>query len=386
MDLDRITQRRGTDSFKWDDTERLFGRSDLMPFWVADMDFETPKPILDAIRQRCRHSILGYGIRSQEYYQAITDWLRIRHDWVVPVEWLMFCPPSSIVGIHGLVTGLTDAGSSILLHTPIYGPLMNIVRDNDRHLIECALVEQGGKFGIDADATVSQLREDTQMIMLCNPHNPTGRVFSSTELMSVVQLAEERDLLLVSDEVHCDLVMPGQRHIPLGKIAGERSITVISPNKAFNTAGLPQATLIIPDAAIRRKFASYLDTMQLNHDSTFGAVGMIAAYTKCSEWLDQVILYVSENHRFVATWLEMNLPVVRKATADATYLAWLDFRATGLNEEELSKRLVEIGGVGLYPGSIFGAAGTGFFRMNLACPRSQLEKGLQGIRTALVKV
>jgi cystathionine beta-lyase len=224
------------------------------------------------------------------------------------------------------------------------------------------------------------------MIVLCNPHNPPGRVFSIEELQLVADVARQNNLVVVSDEVHCDLVMPGSRHIPFGKVASERSVTVISPNKTFNTAGVPQATLVIPDADIRQRFASYLETLQLNHDSTFGAVAMIAGYRHCASWLDEIVNYVAANHEYAAARLREHLPVVRKIKAEGTYLAWLDFRATGLGEAEIQQRLVHKGGVGLYPGTNFGAAGAGFFRMNLACSRSQLQKGLEGMRVALADI
>jgi cystathionine beta-lyase len=383
MDLDRIIERRGTDSYKWDDNERLFGRRDLMPFWVADMDFATPAPILDAIRERCDHPVLGYGIRSDAYFEAIIDWLRDRHGWSVEMEWLTFCPPGSIAGIHGLVTTLTDPNASIIVHTPAYGPLLAVVRNNDRNLIECPLSESDGRFVVDEAELVSRIRPDTQMFILCNPHNPTGRVFTPDELEVISRIAERHDLLVVSDEVHSDLVMPGYRHVPFGKLAAGRSVTVVSPNKTFNTAGIPQATLVIPDEFLRQRFRSFLDTLQLNHETTFGAVGMLAGYRQCAEWLDGVIDYIADNHRFAANWLNDNLPQVRKVNAEATYLAWLDFRKTGLNENDIKHRLVHKGRVGLYPGTDFGAAGEGFFRMNLACPRAQLERGLEGVRRAI---
>ena len=383
MDLDKTTDRRGTDSYKWDGNENAFGRSDLLPFWVADMDFETPGPILDAIRQRCEHPVLGYGIRSDEYFDAVTDWLRERHEWHVPREWLMFCPPSAIVGIHGLLTSLVTPSESVVVHTPAYGPLLALVRDSGRELIECPLRETRGAFAIDEGRLRSAVQPNTRMVILCNPHNPTGRSFSREELEVVDSIAREAKLFVVSDEVHCDLVLPGSRHTPYGSIAGERSMTVISPNKTFNTAGIPQSTLIIPSADIRRRFAAFLDTMQLNHDSTFGAVAMIAGYRHCKEWLDAVVAYVAENHEFVASWLATHLPAIRKTRAEATYLAWLDFRALGLDEAEIQDLLVRKGGVGLYPGSIFGSAGAGFFRMNLACTRKQLELGLERIRRAM---
>lgn len=383
MDLDRKVERRGTDSFKWDDAENVFGRADLLPFWVADMDFETPAPILDAIRRRCSHPVLGYGMRSTEYIDAVSYWLESRHDWEVPREWLMFCPPSSIVAIYGLVNLLAVPGASVALQTPTYGPLLDLVSDSGRQQILVPFRENEGCFELDVEAFRDRLRDDTRLIVLCSPHNPTGRVFTEAELASVAALAAEHDLVVISDEVHCDLVMPGYRHIPYGKLGGRRSVTVISPNKTFNTAGIPQATLIIPDPAIREQFQQFLNTLQLNHDSTFGAVGMVAAYRHCEEWLDRVRLYISDNHQLVDDYLAQYVPQLRKATAEATYLAWLDFRALGLSEQEIQRRLVEKGAIGLYPGTEFGAAGDGFFRMNIGCPRSTLKRGLEGIRTAL---
>ncbi len=383
MDLDRITDRRQTDSFKWDDNEALFGRRDLLPFWVADMDFETPAAIINAIRKRVEHPVLGYERRSHEYHAAVENWLTTRHGWDVPREWLMFCPPSSIVAMYGLVNLLTQPGDSVALQTPNYGPLFDIVAQNRRRQILSPLQESDGSFVFDIADLEARLEADTRMFILCSPHNPTGRVFSAEELEPLAALADERDLIVVSDEVHCDLVMPGHRHIPYGTIGGERSVTVISPNKTFNTAGIPQATLIIPSEAIRQKFSEFLAVTQLNHDATFGAVGMCAAYRHCGEWLDAVIGYVAENHRVAAAFLQAEVAGVTKMPAEATYLAWLDFRGTGLAESEIMDRLVNKGGVGLYAGTEFGAAGEGFFRMNLGCPRETLIKGLEGIRKAL---
>jgi cystathionine beta-lyase len=382
-DFDALIDRRGTDSYKWDDNKRLFGRKELLPFWVADMDFATPQPILDAIRDRCEHPVLGYGIRSEEYFEAIGDWLRTRHDWVVPREWMMFCPPSSIVGIHGMISMLTAPGESIALSTPTYGPLISLIVDNDRRIIRNPLREdEDGGFHLDVGDLDAKLARDTRLVVMASPNNPVGRVFRRDELEDLAELAERRNLVVVSDEVHLDLVMPGHRHIPFGKVGGQRSVTVISPNKSFNTAGIPQATLIVPDPDLRKSYQAFLDKMQLNHDSTFGAEGMIAGYRHCALWLDDVVTYIAGNHRMVAEYLANSVPGVRKVTAEATYLAWLDFRETGLVQDEIMDRLVNTGGVGLYSGTDFGEEGRGFFRMNVACPRSLLEKGLDGVRRA----
>lgn len=383
-DFDSKINRRGTHSFKWDDNKRLFGRSDLLPFWVADMDFATPKPILDAITARCEHPVLGYGIRSDEYYASIQTWLRTRHGWDVPREWMMFCPPSSIVGIHGVISILTDPGETIAVPTPTYGPLISLVVSNGRQILRNPLREDGeGRFHLDVADMESKLEADTRLVIMSSPNNPVGRVFRREELEALADLAERRDLLVVSDEVHLDLVMPGYRHIPYGTVGAERSVTVISPNKSFNTAGIPQATLIIPDEDLRFRYQEYLDKMQLNHDSTFGAEAMIAGYRHCGLWLDDVITYIAGNHRFAAEYLDAKVPGVRKVRAEATYLSWLDFRNTGLAQDEIMRRLVHVGGVGLYSGTDFGEEGEGFFRMNIACPRAILEQGLEGIRKAM---
>ncbi len=382
-DFDLEIERRGTDSFKWDANERLFGKRDLLPFWVADMDFATPAPVLDAIQSRCRHPVFGYGIRSEAYFQSIQAWLRDRHQWEVPREWMMFCPPSSIVGINGLISILTRPGQSIVAPVPTYGPLLGLIEKNGRRLIRNPLREENGRFTLDTDDLTTKLEADTNMVIFCSPHNPTGRVFSRDELEALADLAKERNLLVVSDEVHCDLVLPGHRHIPYGTIGAERSVTVISPNKTFNTAGIPQATLIIPDPELRSSYQGYLDLTQLNHDSTFGAEGMIAGYRHCADWLGALIEYIAANHQFAADFLGGNVPKVSKIKAEATYLAWLDFRPTGHSEDEIMDRLVNIGGVGLYGGTEFGLQGEAFFRMNLGCPRSRLEQGLQGIQKAM---
>jgi cystathionine beta-lyase len=381
--FDKPVERRKTRSYKWDDTKRIFGADDLLPFWVADMDFATPDPILEAIRTRCAHPALGYEKRTDEYREAVQLWLRDRHQWSVPTEWLMFCPPSSIVGVHGLITSLTERGSSIVAQSPTYGPLQNLIVKNGRRLIRTVFQEDDGKFSFDADDLSEKIEPDTSMFILCSPHNPVGRVYSEKELKSIAAVAVDRDLIVVSDEVHADLVMPGFRHHPYGSIGGMRSVTVISPNKTFNTAGIPQATLVIPDPEIREVFQEFLDKTQLNHDSTFGTVGMLAGYKQCIDWLNEVIEYISRNHKHVSEFLQENVEGVRAIPAQATYLSWLDCRKTGLEEKVLMQRLIEKGGVALYGGSEFGPEGAGFFRMNVACSRDTLEQGLLGIKKAL---
>jgi len=381
--FDTPIERRGSNSYKWDGVRRVFGHDGLLPFWVADMDFATPEPIIAALRERLQHPLLGYEERSDDYVDAILDWLGERHGLDVPREWLMFCPPSSIVGIGGMILTMTTSGSSIAMPTPTYGPLIDLVEHNGRRLLRNPLREADGRFELDIAQLQATVRDDTRMILLCNPHNPTGRVFARDELAAIAELAAARDLVVVADEVHCDLLMPGHRHCPFVSLGHAKSVSVISPNKTFNTAGVPQTTLIVPDERLRRAFHGYLDTLQLNHDSTFGAAAMIAAYRECAGWLDELIDYVDGNHRLVAAWLADNVPGVRAVPAEATYLAWLDCRALGLSEQAIMQRLADEGGVALYAGSEFGREGLGFLRMNVACPRTVLQRGLEGIKRAL---
>lgn len=375
-------ERRGSGSFKWDGNGRMFGRDDLLPFWVADMDFATPAPIIEAVRRRLEHPVFGYEERQPEYVAAVHGWLTRRHDWDVPQEWLMFCPPSSIVAIYGLITGLTEPGDGVIVPVPTYGPLIDLVRNNGRELQASPLVERDGRFTLDIDGMQSLVGPRTKMLITCNPHNPTGRVFTHEELDALAEFASRHELVVVSDEVHADLVRPGHRHVPFGSLGYRRSATVMSPNKTFNTAGLPQASLVIPDAAMRGVLQQYLDTAQVNHDSTFGAVAMLAAYRDCEDWLDELITYIDRNHARVAAFIDAEVPGVRVWPAEGTYLAWLDYRETGLSEKAIQQRLVEQGGVALYSGTLFGEAGRGFLRMNVACPRETLEAGLEGIRKA----
>lgn len=383
FNFDMPVERRRTRSFKWDANERMFGRADLLPFWVADMDFATPEPILRAIRSRLVHPVLGYEERPVAYVDAVRSWLDRRHGWDVPREWLMFCPPSTITGMYGLIMNLTAPGDGIVVPTPTYGPLIGLVAKTERRLIRNPLVEVDGRFRLDVDGLERAIDDGTRMLILCSPHNPTGRVFTREELEAVDALASDNKLVVLSDEVHADLVRPGGRHLPFGSLAKARSVTVVSPNKPFNTAGLPQATLVIPDPELRAVFQRFLDTTQLNHDHTFGGVAMMAAYNDCEHWLAAVLDYIDGNHRRVAEFLRDEVPGVGVHEAEATYLAWLDYRQLGLSEEEALERLTGRGGVALYGGSWFGDEGRGFLRMNVACPRQTLEEGLAGVRRAL---
>lgn len=378
--FERAPDRRGTGSYKWDGGQAVFGKDNLLPFWVADMDFATPEPVLEAVRQRLAHPVLGYEDRTPEYLQCVQHWLSTRHGWDVPQDSLMFCPPSTIVAMYGLIVSLTAPGDGIVVPTPTYGPLIQLVENTGRRLIRCPMIASGKRFVLDLESLEAGAKDSASMLILCSPHNPTGRVFTRDELAGVTSIAEHSDLIVISDEVHADLLRPGFRHHPFGSLGLRRSATVISPNKTFNSAGLPQASLVIPDPAMRQALQQYLDTVQVNHDSSFGGVAMMAAYRDCADWLEELLLVLDRNHRRVEEVVTGQIEGVRHWPAEATYLAWLDYRDTGLSETEVQQRLTEIGGIGLYNGSLFGDEGRGFLRMNIACPAETLELGLDGLR------
>ncbi|MDZ7643398.1 MAG: aminotransferase class I/II-fold pyridoxal phosphate-dependent enzyme [Woeseiaceae bacterium] len=258
-DLDRLVERRASGSFKWDGTGRLFGRDDLLPFWVADMDFRTPGPILDAIRQRLEHPVLGYEERPAAYTETVLAWLADRHDWQVPAEWLKFCPPSSIVAIYGLIVTLTNPGDGIVVPTPTYGPLIDLVKNTNRRLLRCPLREGATRFELDIDAMAGLIDADTRMVLLCSPHNPTGRVFTNDELSSPGRAGGPAR---PAGRVGRGARRPGAARAIVtglfGTFGHTRAATVISPNKSFNTAGLPQATVISPDADVRSALQGFL--------------------------------------------------------------------------------------------------------------------------------
>ena len=358
---------------------------DVIHLEVGRPNFDTPQHIKDAAKKSLDAGNVHYGEFPGAFKlrEAICNKLKSYNN-LTPSPDEVLVTNGLTHAAYAVFTAAVDEGDEVILLEPYYPQHINKIELAGGKIVMAPLDKSNG-FTIDRDTIESRITDKTLMIAMVNPANPTGRVFSRDELEALADLAKERNLLVVSDEVHCDLVLPGHHHIPYGSIGGERSVTVISPNKTFNTAGIPQATLIIPDAELRSSYQGYLDLTQLNHDSTFGAVGMIAGYRHCADWLGALIEYITVNHQFAADFLGGKVPKVRKIKAEATYLAWLDFRQTGLSQDEIMDRLVNIGGVGLYGGTEFGLQGEAFFRMNLGCPRSRLEQGLQGIQKAMAE-
>mgnify|MGYP005843626737 CR=1 FL=1 len=392
--LDAEIDRANTQSVKWglrvehgfpprfELTERFFGPNRDLPLWVADMDFQCPPAILTALRQRVDHGIFGYTIRDDAFHDAVIHWMRTRQSWQVRREWIVGTP-GVVPALHMLVRTFVQPGQKVLVQTPVYHPFFSAIAKNGAVQVNSPLREINGGYEMDFDDLAAKLADpDLTLAILCHPHNPVGRVWTRTELTRFAELCRNHNVLVVADEIHGDLIMPGVEFTPYGALPEEfvqRAIICTAPSKTFNLAGLHTSNIIIPDAELRGRFMQTLDSLGLFGANTFGVVATTAGYTGGADWLDAVIAYIAENYATLTRRLAAELPGVRVFPLQGTYLAWLDFRAFGQPSSELEARLLDHGGVYLEDGSIFGPEGDGFLRMNLACPRGLLNEAITRI-------
>lgn len=382
-DFDTVIDRYNSQSFKWDGAALVFGRSDLLPMWVADQDFAAPPEVVEAIQQRAAHGIYGYTLRPHSFYQAICQWQKKRFGWDLEKEWLCFTP--GVVPAVGIaIQAFTQPGDGVLLQTPVYNAFFPLLQANGRRLVSNPLVEEGGRYRIDWEDLRRKLKE-TKLIILTNPHNPVGRVWERAELDHLLTLCLEAGVLVLSDEIHEDIVFPGNRHIPFATLSSEAarvSLTCIAPSKTFNVAGLASSVVIIPDLQLRRRFQEVLEGLELGMTNLFGLVAMEACYRHGKAWLEELMGYLAGNLACIESFLAARLPGVKMIPPEGTYLAWLDCRSLRLPQEELDQRLVDAG-LGLSAGTLYGPQGEGFQRLNFACPRLTLKEGLSRLEVAL---
>jgi cysteine-S-conjugate beta-lyase len=384
--FDELIDRSGTSTVKYDGRKAFFGKADLLPLWVADMDFRTPDFIVDAIRKRAEHEIFGYTLRPEAYSQSIVSWLKRRHNWEIKPEWISFSP-GVVAGLTIAIEALSNPGDGVIIQPPVYFPFFDSVKGTNREMIENPLRLENGRYYFDFDDLKRKITPKTKILLLSNPHNPGGMAWNEKELTELASICLENKILIISDEIHSDLVFEGFKHTPLAGISEEiaqNSVICMSPSKTFNTAGLTTSYLVIPD---RRNFVAYERLMRLPHlhmGNIFGTIALEAAYTFGDEWVSQVTKYLFGNYLFLEKFFAENLPEVKAMRPEATYLIWLDFSAFGLTDEALSQKLIE-GGVGLNRGVQFGKQGSGYMRMNIGCPRSVLEEALIRIKNAFRK-
>lgn len=385
FDFDTPVDRRGSASYKWDSMPE-----GVLPMWVADMDFKTAPCIIEALRRRVDHGVFGYTRVPDEYYDATVNWFERRHGWTIDRTHIIYT--SGVVpAISAIIKAMTRPGDKVLVQTPAYNCFFSSIRNNGcRALCNLLTIDKSGYYTIDFDALERQAADpDCRVMLLCNPHNPAGRVWSRDELARIADICLRHDIFVIADEIHCELTYPGHDYTPWATVNDEmtqRSAICVSPSKAFNIAGLQIANIIAPDAAIRARIDRAINDNEVCDVNPFGVAATIAAYNGGEAWLDALRGYLYDNYRLVCKVIGENAANCRVTPAEGTYLAWIGCRATGLSSEALDALLREKAGVQLSPGTIYGPGGDGFMRLNYACPRDILKLGLDRIVTALESV
>ncbi|MEI7525850.1 MAG: PatB family C-S lyase [Mariniphaga sp.] len=376
-DFDEIIDRRGTDCVKYDMLETYFGQAEATPLWVADTDFRVPDFIMEALRDRMNHEILAYSYRTAGFFQAIIDWMDRRHDWKIEKE-MITTSPGVVSAVTLLIMALSEPGDKVIVQPPVYFPFFTSIRGMGRKMVENPLIIKDGRYTFDFENLKKGIDADTKILILCSPHNPGGMVWTAQELEELCRICTENGIFIISDEIHADLVFSGHKHIPLPKISEKtamNSAVLMAASKTFNVAGLSSAFVIIPNKKIRVKYEQVLNTVHIHSGNIFGNIATEAALREGYDWLDQLMVYLEENYKFVESFIADRLPKVKIMKPEATFLVWMDFSAYNLSEKELMKRLID-GGVALNHGSKFGTGGDGYFRLNFGCPRATLEEGL----------
>lgn len=385
--FDEIIDREGSGSIKYDLRDKIFKNNRVMPLWVADMDFRTPDFIIHALHKRLEHEILGYTRLPDSFYNSVVAWNWKRHQWRVEPGWISFSP-GVVPALNLLVMAFTEPDDSIIIQPPVYFPFFTAIQNHGRRLRTNPLRLHNDQYTMDFEDLESKIDSTTRMIILCNPHNPTGNVWSRKILERLGQICVRNNILLVSDEIHSDLVFSGSRHIPVASLDAEISrntITCMSPSKTFNLAGLSTAYLIISNPKVKAQYEKMLDHVHVGAGNIFGFVAAEAAYTYGEEWLRQLMVYLEGNFRFLRDYVARYMPMICVAPAEATYLIWLDCRALGLSQAALRNFMIAEAGLGLNDGTQFGEEGTGFQRINIACPRQVLHEALVKMHRAVDK-
>jgi cystathionine beta-lyase len=385
-DFDKVIDRTNTNSLKFDFAVERNKPADILPLWVADMDFAAPDEVLSALQQKAAHGIFGYSEPKQDYFDAIHNWFLTRHGWDMNTKNLVLSC-GVVAAICTLIRVLTQKGESVIICQPVYYPFEASIVQNGRKLVVSELINRDGEYSIDFDDFERKIIEnDVKLFILCNPHNPVGRVWKRSELERLGDICLKHNVFVVSDEIHCDFTYQGFTHTVFASIkpAFEKHCAVCTaPSKTFNLAGLHNANIYIADERVRKAYLDELESQGYSQSNIMGIVGAQAAYTYGADWVDQLKEYLSKNLDFVREFLKANLPQLKLIEPQGTYLIWIDCRALGLSERELKNLIVNKAGLWLDDGYIFGKGGSGFERINIACPRVTLERALKQLQSAI---
>ena len=376
--FDEIIDRRGTDALKLEALLPRWGREDLIPMWVADMDFRTPPFIVEVIKKRIECEILGYTEKPHGWYQSIIDWQQRRHQWTITKEMISFVP-GVVPAIVMAVEAFTQVGDPVLIQPPVYYPFAAAIRNTGRKVVTNPLLLKDEQYQIDFE-DFEEKAKTCKLFILCNPHNPGGRVWTKDELERLASICLKHKVLMISDEIHADLTLPPYQHTPLATLSkevAESCVTFSSASKTFNMAGLASAYAVIPNAEVRKKFLDKTVGYMLTDGNVFAFQTTVAAYEQGEEWLSQLLSYIQGNIDYLTQYIDQHLPKVKYIVPQASYLVFLDFRELGLSQKELVSLCTNQAHLALVDGSVFGKEGTGFMRINLASPRSVIEKAAQ---------
>lgn len=382
-DFNQKTNREHTSSVKWGMTKQIFGADDVLPMWVADMDFSPPNEVKEAIQERVDHGIYGYTYSPPSTTESIQQWLKKRHGWEINHSWILYS--SGVVpSISIAIEAFTAPGDKVMLQSPVYTPFFEMIEKNNRKLVNTPLKLINNRYEIDFTLFEDHLKDGVKLFLLCNPHNPSGRVWTKEELTRIGELCYQYNCLILSDEIHSDLILKN-KHVPIASLNetfSDITITCIAPTKTFNLAGLQASAVVVPNKQLRKAFKDIQERQGFFSLSTFGIIGMEAAYRSGEQWLEELLVYLRENVHTVKEYIDIHLPGISMMEPEGSYLIWLNCREIHLSDEEIKNRLLNKGKLALEPGIKYGPGGEGFVRMNVACPKEVVLEGLERLKKA----
>ncbi len=386
-DFDKVVERTNTNSVKYDNTAKVFGTKDVIPLWIADMDFKTAQPIIDALKQTAEFGIFGYVLRPDNYFEAACEWKLKRHGWRIDPAACSFSM-GVVQAMIGIILTFAKQNPKVLIQPPVYSEFYTVVKRVKGEAVESKLIEKDGEWSIDWDDFEQKLKQ-VSVFLLCNPQNPTGNVWDKETIQKMVELCDKYGVLMISDEIHSDFVFNDKQFVPsmtVNDLSAKTVISCFSSTKTFNLAGLQACSVVFPNTDMKLRFDDWMNSIAAGRNNSFSVVAMDVCYREGGEWLDQLIPYIYENLKYTASYFQTNIPKLKVKIPDSTYLCWVDCRNLGMEQKELCEFLVKKAGVGLNSGAAFSTDIDGFMRLNIACPRSILEKALLSIKQAVDKL